>query len=599
VVLGINPYHSSASAALLVDGAVVAAVEEERFTRRKYETGFPCRSIRFCLDFAGMSATEIDHVAVASSPFSNLLRKTRFVLGTKAGRRLIRQRREAVAQLRIRGTLARCLGVRPAELRARVRRVEHHIAHLASAYFVSSFDRAAVASFDGFGDMVSSMWGVGEGNRLRRLGEVGYPHSLGMFYLGFTQYLGFNTYGDEHKVMALASFGEPEYLDVMRDVLRYRSGLDFQLSMDCFRHARDIQPMVWSGGPAHLGPVWDEGMARRFGPVRAGSHEPIEERHRNVASSMQRRLEEVELSMLRSLQEHTGEEALCLAGGVALNCVVNGRIRKETGFKEVFVQPAAHDGGTSLGAACFVYHQEIGGPRAHVMDHAYLGPLFGESDCRAALARAGLRYERLEDRELVDRTAAALADGRIVGWFQGRMEFGPRALGNRSILADPRRPEMKDLLNSRVKHREPFRPFAPSILEDATGDWFEDRFPSPFMLLARDVTGKGRTEIPATTHVDGTARLQTVRRDQNARFYDLIKAFGERTGVPVLLNTSFNDSEPICCTPEEACKTFLRGGMDVLVLGSLFVRNEGADGAGRNSAIEPASVPRSPYGSHG
>jgi carbamoyltransferase len=448
---------------------------------------------------------------------------------------------------------------------------------MASAFFVSPFDRAAVASFDGFGDMISSMWGVGKGNRLRILGEVGFPHSLGIFYLGFTQYLGFTRYGDEHKVMALASYGEPEYLEGMRDVLRHQGGTKFELSMDCFRHGREIQPMVWSGGPAQLGPVWDQGMVRRFGPSRAGSDEHLEDRHFNVAASMQRRLQEVELSMLRSLHEQTGEDAVCLAGGVALNCVVNGQIRTEAGFRDVFVQPAAHDGGTSLGAACFVYHQRVGGPRAYVMDHAYLGPEYGEDECRRALAHAGLRYRRLDDGELVDRTAAALVEGRIVGWFQGRMEFGPRALGNRSILADPRRPEMKKLLNARVKHRESFRPFAPAILEDAIGEWFEETYPSPFMLLAYEVAKKRRDDIPATTHVDGTGRLQTVSRDQNPRFYDLIKSFGLRTGVPVLLNTSFNDSEPICCTPEEAIQTFVRGGMDILVLGSLYVEREGSE----------------------
>lgn len=574
-MLGINPYHANASAALLIDGVVSAAVEEERFTRQKYETGFPCRSVLYCLESAGLSPSDIDHVAVAGNPMANLLRKIRFILASSAGRKLILRRGEPIAQIRARRTLARCLGIQPGELRATVHRVEHHVAHMASAFFVSPFDRAAVASFDGFGDLISTMWGIGEGNRLRILGEVGFPHSLGMFYLGFTQYLGFNRYGDEHKVMALASYGDPEYLDNMREVLRHERGLEFELNMDCFRHGREIQPMVWNGGPAHLGPVWDRGMARRFGPVRSGPEELLEDRHLNVASSMQRRLEEVELSMLRSLHERTGEKAVCLAGGVALNCVVNGRIRTETGFGELFVQPAAYDGGTSLGAACFVYHQLIGGPRAHVMEHAYLGPEYGEGECRRALRQAGLPYQRLDDDDLVDRTATALAGGRIVGWFQGRMEFGPRALGNRSILADPRRAEMTDLLNARVKHRESFRPFAPAVLQDVTGEWFEEAYPSPFMLLAYGVAKNRRDDIPAATHVDGTGRVQTVRRDQNPRFYELIESFGQRTGVPVLLNTSFNDSEPICCTPEEAVETFVRGGMDVLVLGSLFSERQG------------------------
>jgi carbamoyltransferase len=571
VVLGINAYHSSASAALIVDGALVAAVEEERFSRRKYETGFPARAVRFCLDAAGIGPPDVDHVAMAGDPLANLGRKVWFAVATRSGRRLVRARAEPLAQLHARRVLAEAVGTSADGLRARVHRVEHHLAHMASAFHVSPFDRAAVASFDGFGDMVSTMWGVGEGTRLRVLGEVAFPHSLGMFYLGFTQYLGFNAYGDEYKVMGLASYGEPEYLDEMRHVLRYRDGLTFELDMSSFRHAREIQPMVWKEGPAHLGPVWDQGLVRRFGPVRSDRHEPIETRHRNLAASMQRRLEEVELGMLRRLQERTGLEALCLAGGVALNCVVNGRIRRDTGFRHLFVQPAAYDGGTSLGAAAYVYHHVLGHPRSHVMDHAYLGPGFDDQACRRALETAGLRWERLDDDGLVERTAGALADGRIVGWFQGRMEFGPRALGNRSILADPRRAEMKDVLNARIKHREPFRPFAPSIVEEATGEWFEDGYPSPFMLLAYDVK-KGRVgEIPAPTHVDGTGRVQTVRRDQNPLYYGLLQAFARRTGVPVLLNTSFNENEPICCTPQEAVDTFQRTRMDVLVLGSLYV----------------------------
>jgi len=571
VVLGINAYHSSASAALIVDGSVESAVEEERFTRQKYETGFPHRSIRYCLQQAGVTPADIDHVAVAGNPMANLLRKAWFAVGSRSGRRLVRQRAEPLAQLRLKGTLAESLGVGPGKLRAKVHPVEHHIAHIASAYFVSPFDRAAVASFDGFGDMVSAMWGVGEGSKLRIMGEVAFPHSLGIYYLGFTQYLGFNRYGDEYKVMGLASYGEPEYLEEVREVLRLRDGMGFELDMECFRHAREIQPMVWKGGPAKLGPVWDEGLVRRFGPIRSGPEEPVEQRHMNIASSMQKRLEEVELSMLRTLHDRTGMAAVCMAGGVALNCVVNGRIRRETGFTDVYVQPAAYDGGTSLGAAAYVYHHRLGHPRRHVMDHAYLGPEFAPAECRGALDQAGLPYVELKDRALVDRTAAALAGGKIVGWFQGRMEFGPRALGNRSILADPRRPEMKDVLNARIKHREPFRPFAPSILEEATGDWFEDDHPSPFMLMAYDVKKSRRDDIPAPTHVDGTGRLQTVSRRQNPRYHDLIRAFGDRTGVPVLLNTSFNENEPICCTPGEAVDTFRRTRMDVLALGSLYV----------------------------
>jgi carbamoyltransferase len=423
--------------------------------------------------------------------------------------------------------------------------------------------------------MVSSMWGVGQGNRLEVMGDVGFPHSLGVYYTAVTQYLGFPKYGDEYKVMGLASYGEPEYLDQMRKVVSV-DGLTYKLKLDYFRHHRDGTSMTWSGGSPEIGPLWGPAMVTQFGPARSDGSEPIEDRHRNLASSLQRRLEEVELSMLRELHARTGLDDLCLAGGVALNCVVNGKIFEETPFKRLYVQPAAHDGGTSLGSAFYVHHHMLGGPRRYFMDHAYLGPEFTPSACRDALEQGGVQYQKPSRVELIDKTAEALADGKIVGWFQGRMEFGPRALGNRSIITDPRRKDMQDILNARIKHREPFRPFAPSILEEATSDYFEQSHPSPFMTLTYRVRHEKRDEIPAPTHVDGTGRLQTVRRDQNERYYDLIKAFQIRTGVPVLLNTSFNENEPICCTPEEAVETFRRTKMDVLVLGDFFVEKDGA-----------------------
>jgi carbamoyltransferase len=569
-VLGINAYQSGASAALVADGSLLGAVEEERFTRRKYEVRFPVAAIRYCLDAAGLSIADIDHIAVAGKPLANLSRKVRFAVGTPAGRKMLKSRGDLVSMHRTRHVLARSLGVDRAKIRARVHMVEHHRAHIGSAFYVSPFDRAAVASLDGVGDMVSAMWGVGEGSRLAIQGEVNFPHSLGLFYLAFSQYLGFPKYGDEYKVMGLSAYGEMEFADRMREVVRFTEPMHYELDMSYFRHLQDIQPIHWKSGTPAQPPIWSPAVARTFGPARTGPDQPIEERHRNVAASVQGRLEEAVLQLLRELHDRTGLEALCLAGGVALNCVANGRIRDETGFKELFVQPAAYDGGTSLGAAYYTFHHLLREPRTFIMDHAYLGPAFPESESTSALEARGVRYERLSEAALTERTAQALADGQIVGWFQGRMEFGPRALGNRSILADPRRPEMKDILNSRIKHREPFRPFAPSIIEEATGDYFEDAYPSPFMLLAHPVKRERQGEIPAPTHVDGTGRLQTVRRTQNALFYDLIAAFRDRTGVPVLLNTSFNENEPICCTPREAVDTFCRTKMDVLVLGNLY-----------------------------
>jgi carbamoyltransferase len=569
-ILGINTYHGDASAALIVDGQLVAAAEEERFSRIKHDTSFPLNAIRYCLTAGNASLEEIDHIALSRNPRANLGRRVSFAIGRRAGRKMAVSRGSTLVNtLRAKRTVADGLGISEDRVRAKVHFVEHHLSHIASSFYVSPFDKAAVMSIDGFGDMVSAMWGIGEGPRLDIRGEVGYPHSLGVFYTAITQFLGFNKYGDEYKVMGLASYGEPEFLEDMRNVVRASDGA-YLLDLDYFRHHLDGFSMSWPGGSPELSPLWGDGMVRRFGPAREGPSEPLESKHQNVASSAQQRLEEVVLSMLRRLRERTGLEALCLSGGIALNCVTNGMIRRETGFSEVYIQPAANDAGTAVGAAYYVLHQRLGQPREYVMEHVYLGPEFDEAACRRALDAAEIPYVHLDDQELVARTAAALADGAIVGWFQGRMEFGPRALGNRSILADPRRAEMKDVLNARIKHREPFRPFAPSVLEEATGQWFDDSYPSPFMLFTYDVRIEKRDLIPAPTHVDGTGRLQTIRREQNHRYYDLIKAFGDRTGVPVVLNTSFNENEPICCVPEEAVETFRRTRMDVLVLGNLY-----------------------------
>jgi carbamoyltransferase len=575
-ILGINTYHGDASAALVIDGQLVAAVEEERFTRIKHDTSFPTQAIRYCLETGGISPEDIDHVSLSKNPRAHLGRRAAFAIMSPAGRRMVRARIVNLRKtLRAAHTLADQLGVEGGDVRAKTHFIEHHDAHIASSFFVSPFDRAAVLSLDGMGDMISAKWGVGEGNRLNLQGEVGFPHSLGVYYTAITQYLGFPNYGDEYKVMGLASYGKPAFLDGMRDVLR-QDGDGFRLGLDYFRHQHSGTPMTWDGGAPELDALWGEGMIKAFGPAREGRDAPLEERHYDIARSMQERLEEVELEMLRRLHKKTRSDALCLAGGVALNCVVNGKIFQETPFQKVYIQPAANDAGTSVGAAFLVHNQVLGNERSFQMEHAYYGPEFSPDECRAALQAANVEFETLPGDLVIKRTADALADGKIVGWFQGRLEFGPRALGNRSILADPRRAEMKDVLNARIKHREAFRPFAPSLLEESTGEYFEQDHPSPFMLMTYNVRPEKLAEIPAPTHVDGTGRLQTVRRDQNPRYYDLIKAFGERTGVPVLVNTSFNDNEPICCTPQEATETFLRTKMDVLVLGDLYGEKKAA-----------------------
>jgi carbamoyltransferase len=472
--------------------------------------------------------------------------------------------------------LAQAFETDPAKIAAKFHRVEHHQAHLASAFFVSPFERAALLSADGLGDFASTMWGSGDGNRMKIDGAIAFPHSLGLFYSAVTQYLGFLKFGDEYKVMGLAAYGEAAQLDALRDIVR-TNGNGFRLGLEYFTHHRTGPEMSWADAdktPA-LGTLFSEAMERRLGPKR-NPEEPLEQRHRNLASALQARLEEVYLGMLKKLGERAGLKAVCLAGGVAFNCVANGKIFDTTGFEQVYVQPAAGDGGLAVGAAYYVWHQILGKPRSFVMDHAYWGPGYTRDEIRHAIEAKGLgisgcRVEELAGDNLMQRTAAIVADGRILGWFQGRAEWGPRALGNRSIVADPRRGEMKEILNQRIKHREIFRPFAPSILAEVTGEWFEKSHPSPFMTLAYSVRPEKREKIPAPTHVDGTGRLQTVTREANPRYWSLIKAFEQLTGVPVVLNTSFNDNEPIVCRPEEALDCFQRTQMDALVLGDFLI----------------------------
>ena len=573
-ILGINAYHGNASAAIVCDGRLVAAVEEERFNRVKYAAGFPSQAIRYCLREAGLELKDIDHVAVPRNPYARLGTKLFYAMRMPS---FARERVKVLAKFKgIPEALAQAFETDPAKIAAKFHRVEHHQAHLASAFFVSPFERAALLSADGLGDFASTMWGSGDGNRMKIDGAIAFPHSLGLFYSAVTQYLGFLKFGDEYKVMGLAAYGEAAQLDALRDIVR-TEGNGFRLGLEYFTHHRTGPEMSWAEAdktPA-LGKLFSEAMERRLGPKR-NPEEPLEQRHRNLASALQTRLEEVYLGMLKTLGERTGLKAVCLAGGVAFNCVANGKIFDTTGFEQVYVQPAAGDGGLAVGAAYYVWHQILGKPRSFVMDHAYWGPGYTRDEIRHAIEAKGLgmsgcRIEELAGDNLMQRTAVIIADGKILGWFQGRAEWGPRALGNRSIVADPRRREMKEILNQRIKHREIFRPFAPSILAEATSDWFEKSYPSPFMTLAYSVKPEKREIIPAPTHVDGTGRLQTVTRDANPRYWSLIKAFEQLTGVPVVLNTSFNDNEPIVCRPMEALDCFQRTQMDALVLGDFLI----------------------------
>ena len=577
-ILGINAYHGNASAAIVCDGKLVAAVEEERFNRVKYAAGFPAAAIRYCLQEAGLTLADVHHVAVPRNPYARLGTKLFYALRMPS---FARERAKVLTKFTgIPEALSHAFDLDPAKLTARFHRIEHHQAHLASSFFVSPFERAALLSADGLGDFASTMWGTGAGSRMRIEGAIAFPHSLGLFYSAVTQYLGFLKFGDEYKVMGLAAYGQPEQLAAFRDILRFDSrsnGNGFRLGLAFFTHHRTGPEMTWAEADKTptMGKMFSPEMSRKLGPVRA-PEEPLEDRHRNLASSLQARLEEVYLGMLKKLAERTGLKSVCLAGGVAFNCVANGKIFDATPFEQVYVHPAAGDAGLAVGAAYYVWHQILGKPRSFVMDHAYWGPGYTRDTVRRAidsngLASGGYTIAELPEAELMPRTAAIIADGRILGWFQGRAEWGPRALGNRSIVADPRRAEMKEILNQRIKHREIFRPFAPSILSESTSEWFEQSHPSPFMNLAYSVRPEKRDKIPAPTHVDGTARLQTVTREANPRYHALISAFRDLTGVPVVLNTSFNDNEPIVCRPEEALDCFLRTQMDALVLGDFLI----------------------------
>ena len=579
-ILGINAYHGNSSAALISDGRLIAAVEEERFNRVKYAAGFPVAAIRYCLDTAGITLAEVDHIAIPRNPWARLGTKLWYALKMPS---FARERAKVLARfVGIPEALGQVFSIEPGKIRARFHRIEHHQAHLASTFFISPFEQAALLSADGLGDFASTMWGVGRGNRMEIAGSVAFPHSLGMYYTAVSQYLGFRKFGDEYKVMGLAAYGEPAYMDEFRRIVLTNGGVGFRLGLDYFQHHRTGPEMTWreADKTPELSPMFSEYMAQRLGPARDPAA-PVEQIHRDGAASLQARLEEVLFSMLRALHARTGQKAVCLAGGVAFNCVANGKIYDHTPFEQIYVQPASGDAGLAVGAAYFVHHQVLGQPRCFEMQHAYWGPEYTPAQIRAAvdasrLRDAGMEISELSEEQVAKEAAREVAAGKILGWFQGRAEWGPRALGNRSIVADPRRAEMKDTLNARIKHREMFRPFAPSVLAEATSEYFEKSFPSPFMTQAYAVRPEKRSAIPAPTHVDGTGRLQTVSREANPRYWRLIREFGDLTGVPVVLNTSFNDNEPIVCRPEEAIDCFLRTKMDVLVLGDTLVRKPGS-----------------------
>lgn len=575
-ILGINAYHGDSSACLIKDGVLIAAAEEERFRRLKHWAGFPSEAIKYCLSEAGIGLSGVAHVAINQDAKANLWKKIGFTLAKRPDLRMVMDRvRNKRERANVRDELNASVAV--GQFAGEVHEVEHHLAHLSSAFHVSPFHEAAVVSVDGFGDFASAAWGRGLGVEIAVDDKVYFPHSLGIFYQAMTQWLGFPNYGDEYKVMGLAPYGEAKYMSEMRRIVELLDDGSFRINLDYFRHHKDKIEYEWGNGEPKVGTLFSESLIDLLGPARQGSEE-LSQRHRDIARSVQTMYEEAFFHLLTILHERHRSGNVALAGGCAMNSVANGKIYTNTPFKRLYVQSAAGDAGGAIGAAFSVWHN-LGGQRGFVMDHAYWGPQWDDSDFRALLhantdslrAHSSVANHIDDENELCRRTATAIAEGKVVGWFQGRMEWGPRALGNRSILGDPRRADMKDILNLKIKRRESFRPFAPSILREAVPQWFESNDDVPFMMQVYQIHPERRPQIPAVTHVDGSGRLQTVYRETNPRYYRLIECFGELTGVPIVLNTSFNENEPVVCRPEEALACFLRTRMDVLVLGDYFI----------------------------
>ncbi|TAJ99401.1 hypothetical protein EPO44_10555 [bacterium] len=587
-ILGISCYFHDAAAALLRDGRLVAAAEEERFTRKKHDYEFPQHAIDFCLSAGGIRGADLDYVAFFEKPF---LKFERLILSSmQTFPRSHGVFREAMItwlgdKLWIRQLIQRRLGVSPSKILFS----EHHLSHAASAFFCSPFEEAAILTVDGVGEWTTASLGIGKGTDIRLLKEIRFPHSLGLLYSAFTAYLGFEVNEGEYKVMGMAPFGAARYMDKVYKLIRIGSDGSFELNMDYFSFHYSPEKTFNGRFEELFGPPRDSkahfftpssGYPSYFGD-RPANYEELgkqNQHYADIAASIQAVTEEVLLKMAQYVHKETGLKKLCMAGGVALNSVANGKILRQTPFEEIYVQPSAGDGGGAIGAALYAYHMVLGKPRKFIMEHAYWGEEHSPGEIEKFLKENGIRYQRLDNEdELLKRVVDRLQEGKVIGWFQGRFEWGPRALGNRSILADPRRPEMKDIVNTKIKFREPYRPFAPSVLVERTGEFFDLprpalHYPARFMLYVVDVKENKREMVPAITHVDGTGRLQTVDRATAPRYYQLINLFGEATGVPVVLNTSFNlKGEPIVNTPREAFRTFSLSEMDMLVLDHYLV----------------------------
>jgi len=575
-VLGLNAYHGDASACLVMDGQVIAAVEEERFNRIKHWAGFPAESIKYCLEYAGININDINSIAINHDPKARLFSKFKYSLSSYKSFKLALDK--LVISKSKTGILNDLKNHFPSlKSDISIKYVEHHQAHLASSYFASSFKDAVCLSIDGFGDFASASWGVGINENLFIDGDILFPDSLGVFYQSITQFLGFPNYGDEYKVMGLASYGSPKLLDDMKKIVHLKPNGRYSLNLKYFLHTREKVPYKWENCEPSVGSLYSSQLIDLLGPPRK-KDEKISQRHMDIAASCQKMYELALFNLLNHLQDKYKLTNLCLAGGCAMNSVANGRIYTNTKFKKIYIQPAGGDAGGAIGAAFSAIQSEVLKNGSSEMLHAYWGPDYNNEYVKnlidinkAKITLLGCVVELLEDEDILKKTARLISEGNVIGWFQNRMEWGPRALGNRSILGDPRRTDMKDILNNKIKRRESFRPFAPSILQDKAVDWFDISDDVPFMGQVSNIYEAKRVLIPAVTHVDGTGRLQTVSADSNNKFYKLIKSFEDITGVPILLNTSFNENEPIVCTPDEALACFLRTNMDTLVMGNYLI----------------------------
>jgi carbamoyltransferase len=579
LILGLNMFHADASAAIVHDGEVAFAIAEERLNRRKHFGGFPALAVKACLDAVGAKISDVDHVAVGQDSEANLAKKVQYALANPT--RILnfirlRQRKESMRD--VRSLLGHALEVDPRQLRFQEHHLEHHIAHIASSYYCSPWEKAAGFSYDGSGDFVSTMMARCEGNHIEVLERVFLPHSLGSVYTMICEFIGYSKYGDEGKVMGLAPYGKNkhDYRELLSKIVTPKNS-GFELNLSYFKPLGSNAGMqVLPDGTVRLARHFSHRMEELLGHPREPNDE-ITQRDMALAFALQHRFEEIFFHLLNHLHRQVPCDDLAMAGGCALNSVANGMVFDRTPFRRTYIQPAAGDEGLAIGAALHTYHSVLQQPRRHELKNSYLGPEFSDSCIESSLKKAGLNYSKLERTPLLQAVAEQIATGNVIGWFQGRMEWGPRALGNRSILAHPGLPNMKDVLNARIKHREWFRPFAPSILADYQHEYFEHDHPSPFMLHVYKIRPEKRNLLCAVNHVDDTGRLQTVTREENPMYYDLIAAFHRKTGIPVVLNTSFNENEPIVCTPDEAIDCFQRTRMDVLAIGPFLVTKSKAE----------------------